>query len=216
MPFICEQKLTKTVENWFLTILTSISSYSIHKFVLWSNEWCSIILCYQPRCLLHSWPHIVTLWAILATQLWAKMAENGLKQVFDDTYLHMFFFYTEICSMGQQVVFNYPMLSPKMPTTLVTPNSYPMGHYSLSLVSKNGRKRLKTGFLMILTSITSYSTHKSVLWANECCSIILWYHPRCLLQSWPHLVTLWATIASICDQKWPKTVENRFLTTLTS
>jgi hypothetical protein len=40
--------------------------------------------------------------------------------------------------MGQQVVFIYLMLSPKVLTTLVTPNSYPMGYHSLSFVSKNG------------------------------------------------------------------------------
>jgi hypothetical protein len=45
-----------------------------------------------------------------------------------------------------QVVFNYPMESPKFPTTLMTPYSYPMGHHSHSFGSKNGRKRLKTGF----------------------------------------------------------------------
>jgi hypothetical protein len=47
--------------------------------------------------------------------------------------------------MGQQVVFNYPMVSPKVPTTLMTLCSYPMGHHSHSFVSINGRKRLKTG-----------------------------------------------------------------------
>jgi hypothetical protein len=49
--------------------------------------------------------------------------------------------------MGQEVVYNYPMLSPKVPTSLMTPRSYPMGHYNHSFVSKNGRKQLKTGFL---------------------------------------------------------------------
>jgi hypothetical protein len=48
--------------------------------------------------------------------------------------------------MGQQGVFNYPIVLPKMPTTLVTPYSYPIGHHSHSFVSKNGQKQLKTGF----------------------------------------------------------------------
>ena len=80
----------------------------------------------------HWWPHIDTLWATTATQLWAKMAENGSKQVFDDSYLHNFIFYTQICFIGQKVVFNYLMVSPKVPTTLMTPYDYPMGDYSHS------------------------------------------------------------------------------------
>jgi hypothetical protein len=39
--------------------------------------------------------------------------------------------------MGQQVVFNCPMVLPKVPTTLLTPNSFPMGHHGHSFVSKN-------------------------------------------------------------------------------
>jgi hypothetical protein len=38
------------------------------------------------------------------------------------------------------------MVSPSMPTTLMTLYSYPEGHHSHSFVSKNGRKQLKTGF----------------------------------------------------------------------
>jgi hypothetical protein len=53
------------------------------------------------------------------------MAKNGSKQVFDDTYLRNLLFYTQVYSMGQQMVFNYPMVSPKVPTTLMTPNSFP-------------------------------------------------------------------------------------------
>jgi hypothetical protein len=158
-------------------ILTSITSYSIHKYVLWANKWCSIILGYHPRCLLH-WPHIVTLWATIATHLWAKMIKNEWKQVFDDSYLHDFLFYTQVCSMGQQEVFNYNIVSPKGPTTLKTPYRYPMGHYSHSFVTKNSQKLLKNMFLAIFTSITSYSAHKYVLLVNEWCEIILWYHPR--------------------------------------
>jgi hypothetical protein len=93
----------------------------------------------------HSRPYRVTLWATIASHLWAKMVENGSKQVYDDTYLHNLLFYTQICSMGQQVVFNYPMVSPKVSTTLMTLYSYPMGHHSHSFVSRNDRKRLKTG-----------------------------------------------------------------------
>jgi hypothetical protein len=49
---------------------------------------------------------VVTLWATIATYLSAKMAENGWKQVFDHTYFQNLLFYTQICSMGQQVVLN--------------------------------------------------------------------------------------------------------------
>jgi hypothetical protein len=47
---------------------------------------------------------------------------------------------------GQEVVFNYPMVAPKVPATLKTPHSYPIGNYSHSFVIKNDRKWLKTVF----------------------------------------------------------------------
>jgi hypothetical protein len=37
-------------------------------------------------------------------------------------------------------VFNYLMVSPNMPTTLMTSYSYPMGHHSHSFVSKKRQK----------------------------------------------------------------------------
>jgi len=177
-------------------MFTSITSYSTHIHVLWAKELCSVILWYHLWCLLPSWPHIVILWATIATHLLAKMKENGWKQVFDDTYLHNLLFYTQICSIGQWVMFNYPMVSPKVPTTLMTPYSCPMGHHSHSFVTKNGQKLLKNMFLEMFTSITSYSTYIHVLWAKEWCSVIPWYHLWCLLHSWPHIVILWATIAT--------------------
>jgi hypothetical protein len=180
-----------------------INFYSTHKYVLWANEWCSVILFYYPRFLLHSWPHIVTLWATIATHLWAKMAENGLKtifltmltfitsysktqicsfgqwvmfsyymvlskgpttlktlynhrighhrwqktvekHVFYNVYLCKLLFYSQIWSMVQWVVFSYPMVSPKVLTTLMTPYSYPIGNHSHSFVSKNGQNSWKT------------------------------------------------------------------------
>jgi hypothetical protein len=48
--------------------------------------------------------------------------------------------------MGQLVLFNNPIISPKVPPTLLTPYSYPTGHHSHSFVSKNDQKRSKTGF----------------------------------------------------------------------
>jgi hypothetical protein len=69
------------------------------------------------------------------------MAEIGWKQVFDDTYLHNLLFHTQICSKGPNVVFNYPMLSPNVPTMLLTPYGYPMGYHSYSFVSKNSQKQ---------------------------------------------------------------------------
>ena len=180
-------------------ILTFKTSYSTYKYVLWANKWCSIVLWYYPRCLLHSQLHIVTIWATIATHLSAKMAKNGWKQVSDDTYFQNLLFYTKICSIilwyhprcilyswpyivtlsvtldthfwakmveygwkmcfddanlynllfysqtcfkGQWWVFRYPMVSLKVPTTLMTPYKYPMGHHSHSFVSQNGQKRL--------------------------------------------------------------------------
>jgi hypothetical protein len=76
-----------------------------------------------------------------------KRPKNGrkrLKTVFL-RYLHNLLFHTQIYSMGQRVVLNYLMVSPKVPTTLMAPYSYPMGHHSHSFARKNGRKRLKTG-----------------------------------------------------------------------
>jgi hypothetical protein len=114
-----------------------------HKYGLWANEWWSFILWYHTRCLLHSWPHTVTLWATIATHFSAKIAKNGFK---------------------------------------------------------------KSMFLTMLTSITSYSIHKYVLWANKWCSNILWYHTRCLLHSWPDIVTHCHShsFVSINGQKWLK------------
>jgi hypothetical protein len=74
------------------------------------------------------------------------MAKTGWKQALDNIHLHNLLFQTQISSMGQQVVFNYPLVSRKVPTTLVTPYSYPMGHPSYSFVSKNGQKSLKQAY----------------------------------------------------------------------
>jgi hypothetical protein len=77
------------------------------------------------------------------------VSKNGRKRwktVFWGNSYHNLLFCTQICSMGQWVVFIYPMILPKVPTTLVTPYSYPIRHHSHSFVSKNGQKRLKTGF----------------------------------------------------------------------
>ena len=78
------------------------------------------------------------------------MAEIGWKQVFENTYLNNLLFHTQVCYMGQQVAFNYPMLSLKMPTTLMTPDIYLMGHHGNSFVIKNGQKWLKTSFWQYL------------------------------------------------------------------
>jgi hypothetical protein len=103
----------------------------------------------------------------------SKNSQKWFKTGFVNTYLHNFLFYIQVCSMDQQVVFNYPMLSPKVPTTLMTPFSYPLGYYCHSFLTKNGQKLLKNMFLAMFTSITSYSTYKYVLWAYEWCQIML-------------------------------------------
>ena len=133
-------------KNCFFFFFANLPSYPRYVCILRVNKWCLVILWYHPRWLQHIWPYIFTLWATTATQLWSKMAKNGLKQVFDNKYLHNLLFYTQLCSMDQQVVFNDPMVSPKVPNTFMTPYTYLMGHHGYSLVSKNGRKRLKTGF----------------------------------------------------------------------
>jgi hypothetical protein len=83
------------------------------------------------------------------------MAENGWKQVFDNTYLHNFLFYSQACSMGQQVVFNYPMVSPKENTLLMVPYSFPSSHYSNLFVRKDVRKLLKAGCWRYFPQYTS-------------------------------------------------------------
>jgi hypothetical protein len=70
------------------------------------------------------------------------MAENGWKQVIDNSYLHNLLFQTQICSMGQWVVFNYPKVSPKVPTTLMSPYNYPMGHHNNSKMAENSWKQV--------------------------------------------------------------------------
>ena len=139
-------------KNGLKLLKTGFWGYYLHNLLfytqicLWANRWYSVILWYHPKCLLHLWPQISTLWATIATHLRAEMAENGWKQIFDDTHFQNLLFYTQICSMGQQIVFNCPMVLPKVPSTLTTPYSYHMGHHSHWFVSKNGQKRLKTGF----------------------------------------------------------------------
>jgi hypothetical protein len=68
------------------------------------------------------------------SHLWTKMAENGWKQVFN-TYLQNLFSYTLNYSMGQQMVVNYSMVSPKVPTMFMTPYDYPIGHHSRGVYS---------------------------------------------------------------------------------
>jgi hypothetical protein len=126
--------------NVFFRLFVNLPFYPRYVCILRVNKRCLVILWYHPRCLPHSWPHEISLWATIATHLRSKMVENAWKQVFDDTY-----------------------------------------------------------------PIMSHSTHKYVLCANKCCSIILWYHLRCLLYSWPHIVTLWPTIAT---HLWAKMAQN--------
>jgi hypothetical protein len=54
---------------------------------------------------------------------------------------------------------------------------------------------------LFFTLITSYSTHNIILWAKGWCPVILWYHSWYCLPSWPHMITIWATIA---PHLWPK------------
>jgi hypothetical protein len=162
--------MARMVENRFSTILTSLTSYSTYKYVLQANKSYGIIQ--------HSWLQIVTLWATISTYLWAKMAKNGWKQVFHNTYFHDLLFHTQVSFMGQTswVKLSYGITKGAYYTD--DPYSYPMDHYIYSFVTKNVLTLLKNMFAMI-TSITSYSAHKTVLRANEWCQIMLWYHPTC-------------------------------------
>jgi len=78
------------------------------------------------------------------------------KHVFDDASLYKLLFHSQICSTGQLMVFSYPMVSPKVLTTLMTPYSYPIDDHSDSFESHNRRKRVKNKFLMMHKSTTSY------------------------------------------------------------
>jgi hypothetical protein len=66
----------------FLAICTSITFYSAHTFVLRANQWCLFILWYHPWCSLHSWPHILTPWAMITTHPSPKMAKDCWKTSF--------------------------------------------------------------------------------------------------------------------------------------
>ena len=63
------------------------------------------------------------------------VSKNGRKQVLDDTYLRYLLYYRQISSMGHHVVFNYPRVSFRVPTTLMTPYSYRMGHHNVDKCS---------------------------------------------------------------------------------
>jgi hypothetical protein len=59
-----------------------------------------------------------------ATHLWVIFQ----KQVFDDTYLWNLLYYKQISSMGHHVVLNYPRVSFKVTTTLMTSYIYRIVH----------------------------------------------------------------------------------------
>ena len=72
LPGICRKHL-------FLSNFTAITFCSTRYIVFWAYEWCPAILWYHPMCFWHLWPHIVTLWAIIDTHPWQKMAKNHWK-----------------------------------------------------------------------------------------------------------------------------------------
>jgi hypothetical protein len=119
----------KWLKNMLLTMLNSITSYSMHKYVLRANEWCSIFLWYQHRCMLNSWPHNYSY--PMGYQSHSFVSKNGRKQIFDDTYLRNLLYYRQSSSLGHRLVFNYPRVSFRVPTTLMTPYSYRMGHHNV-------------------------------------------------------------------------------------
>jgi hypothetical protein len=135
-------------------------------YILWSNQWCSIILWYHQRGLLHSWSLIVNLRATIATYLWAKLAKNGWKQVIDDNYFYNLSFYSQICLMGQLVVFSYPVVSIKEPNILLTPNNYPMSYRSHSFkvekLEKIRQKWLKICFCWYFQNLLFYTSICSI------------------------------------------------------
>jgi hypothetical protein len=158
--------------KWFKKVFDS----TYHHKLLFYTQVCSMgqqvvfnYSWYHPRCLLNLFPQIVTLWGTIATHLCAKIAKNSWKHVFvfGVTYLHNLFFYTQVCTMGQHVLFSYPMISPKVPTILMTLYSYPIGHQSCSFVNNNGCKHWKNIFLTMLTSIISFYYFCLFLLTNE-------------------------------------------------
>jgi hypothetical protein len=120
----------------------------------------------------------------------SKNDQNSSKQVFDDIYLYGFLLYTQVCSIGQQVVLNYPMVSPEVPSTLKTPYRYNMGHYSHSFVIKNGWKQVfDVTYLHNLLFYTQvYCMGQEVVFKYFMLS------PKVHL--WPKMITLWGTIAT--------------------
>jgi hypothetical protein len=182
-------------------LISSIKTYSIHKYDLWANECWWIILWYPPRCLLHSWPQIVTIWVTIATHKRGKMAENKFLTILTSKplipYANLFYGPTGVVQLSNGIIHGaYYTLDPIY---------LPYGPPEPLICEQKWSKTVENRFLMILTSMTSYSTHMYVLWANMWCSIILRYYPRCQLDSKPHKDTLWATIAT---HLWPKIAKN--------
>jgi hypothetical protein len=112
------------------------------------------------------------------------VSKNGwkwLKTGFDNTYLHNLLFYTQICSMGQQVVFNYPMVSPKVPTTLAT---------------QNGRKWLKTGFDDTFLLNLLFYTQVCSMGLISVFQLFYGITQGAYKHLWPYTVSLWVTIVT--------------------
>jgi hypothetical protein len=170
----------------------SITSYSIHKYVLWSNEWCSIILWYHTRCLLHSWPDIVTHCHSLSFV--SINGQKWLKMCFVDANHHNPIFYTQICSMGQWVVFNHPKVSPKLSTTIVTLYIYPTGNHSQ--IRGYGGVHLQIHVFQLFSTIFAYKwvamvAYGATVWGHECSKHLRWYHRITVHHSLAHRPYLW-------------------------
>jgi hypothetical protein len=129
------------------------------------------------------------------------------------TYHHNLLFHRQICCMGCQVVFNFPMVSLKLPTTLLTLHIYPMGHHTHLFVRKNGRKPLKTGFWWYLDN--SYSTHNYYMGQRVVFNYLRVSPkvPTTLMTPYSYPRVYHSN--SFVSKKGPD-VENRFLTILTS
>jgi hypothetical protein len=102
------------------------------------------------------------------------------------------------------------MVSPKGPTTLMTPDSYPKGHKGYSFVSKISRKQLKTGYddtyLHNLLFYTQISFMGQLVVFNY-----PFVSPKVQLHLGPQIITLWATIATHLRAKTAENTQIRSL-----
>ena len=84
------------------------------------------------------------------------------------------------------MVSSWPMVSPMVPSILMTPYNYPMGHNSHSFVTENGPKLLKNMFFGGLLSVMSRNLNLFYLYGNTINLQVFLYQKRNSLYTFNH------------------------------